>query len=227
MNFFGHAAVAAWLCGPDDGGAALGAMLPDFAGMVGARAPSARDARITAGIELHHRTDAAFHRLPGFVTLQRELDHRLGDAGCRRGPARATAHIGVELLLDGALSGDGDARVAYLAALEVDAELTWREDDDAERYAGLLARLRDHGVPDDLRRPEVAAARVLRAISFRPLLRADDRDAAIIRRELAAVAPRVAAMAPRIADDLRAALRAGSATSGAADRGSRAATSPG
>ena len=227
MNFFGHAAVAGWLVGPDDGAAALGAMLPDFAGMIGARVPTSSDPRLTAGIDLHHRTDAAFHRLPAFVTLQRELDHRLGDAGCRRGPARATAHIGVELLLDGVLSDDAVARAAYLAGIGTDGDLDWREDGDAARYAGLLARLRDHGVPDDLRRPDVAAARVLRAIAHRPLLRADDRDAAIIRRELAAVAPRVAAMAPRIADDLRAALRAGTATSGAADRGSRAATSPG
>jgi hypothetical protein len=232
VNFFGHAVVAGWYPPPDDerGGLALGAMLPDFASMVGARPPTSSDPAIAAGIDLHHRTDAAFHRLPAFTLLQRELDQHLTAAGCRRGPTRACAHIGVELLLDGVLADDAGARATYLAGIAAEPRgLAWRDDGADQRFAVLQQRLVAHGAPTDLRDPAIAAHRLLRTIAHRPLLRADDRDAAIIRGGLAAFAARVAALAPAIRDGLRAALddrAARSDTSGAAGPGSPAATSP-
>jgi hypothetical protein len=235
VNFFGHAVVAGWYADDDGsgdarGGLALGAMLPDFASMIGARPPASTDAVIAAGIDLHHRTDAAFHRLPAFTQLQRALDQHLTAAGCRRGPTRACAHIGIELLLDGVLADDATARATYLAGIAaLPSGLAWRDDGAADRFAVLQGRLRQHGVPTDLRDPEVAAHRLLRTIAHRPLLRADDRDAAIIRGGLAAFAARVEALAPAIQDGLRAALddrAARSDTSGAAGPGSPAATSP-
>jgi hypothetical protein len=233
VNFFGHAVVAGWYAGDgaqERGGLALGAMLPDFASMIGARPPSSSDEVIAAGIDLHHRTDAAFHRLPAFTLLQRELDQHLTAAGCRRGPTRACAHIGVELLLDGILADEPAARATYLAGIAAPPRgVAWRDDGAGERFAVLQQRLVQHGAPTDLRDPEVAAHRLLRTIAHRPLLRADDRDAAIIRGGLAAFAARVAALAPAIAAGLRSALddrAARSDTSGAGDRGSPAATSP-
>lgn len=59
VNFFGHAAVATW--SSDEAGVALGAMLPDFQSMSGARMASSPDAGVAAEVELHHRTDAVFH----------------------------------------------------------------------------------------------------------------------------------------------------------------------
>jgi hypothetical protein len=208
MNYFGHAVVASWSA-TGSPGLTLGAMLPDFQTMSGARVASCTDAEVSAGIELHHRTDAAFHRLPAFVGLTREVEERLARAGVSRGPMRAVGHVGVELLLDGVLVADEAARAAYLAALEHPIDtLTWRDPGDDERFAFVHGKLREHGVPDDLIRPESAAARVLRMIAHRPLLRATADEATAIRRELAAVAPRVRVAAPTIISSLRAALEA-------------------
>lgn len=114
MNFFGHVVVATWL--PDaDGRTALGAMLPDLLGIAGLRGVEPRDPEVARGLELHHRTDDVFHASDAFVTLQASLRAALEAGGLQGGPARAVAHVGVELLLDGALLDgidlDGGARV--------------------------------------------------------------------------------------------------------------------
>lgn len=205
VNYFGHAAVASWsaAAGP---GVTLGAMLPDFAGMIGGRIASADDAAVTGGIALHHATDAAFHRLPAVTGLMRELDEHLDRGGCARGPRRAVAHIGVELLLDGVLVDEPAYRAAYLAALAHEPALTWRDPDAAPRFAVLLDRLRGHGVPDDLRRPEAIASRVQRVLAHRPLLAPSASDLRVIRGALVTCQPRVAVAAATIVRALRAAL---------------------
>ncbi len=209
VNFFGHVVVASWTHG-DDGAVALGAMLPDFQSMCGARVADPGHAGIATGIDLHHRTDAAFHRLPGFVALGREVEGRLEEAGVGRGPRRAVGHIGVELLLDGVLLDDDAGRAAYVAGLaHSTTTITWRDPGDDDAFAQLHARLRAHGVPDDLARPDAAATRVLRAIAHRPLLRANAAEADAIRAELARVAPRVRVAAPAIVSALRARLSTG------------------
>jgi hypothetical protein len=133
VNYFGHAAVASWRQGR--GGLPLGAMLPDFSTMCGARITGSDDEEVAGGIALHHATDAAFHRLAAVTGLMRELDARLERGGCARGPRRAVAHIGVELLLDGVLLDDADYRDAYVLGLEYDAPLSWRDEGDDLRYA--------------------------------------------------------------------------------------------
>jgi hypothetical protein len=169
VNFFGHAAIASR--STSEPGSLLGAMLPDFATMCRGRLAAPEDAALAAGIDLHHATDAAFHRLPATLALMRELDERLERAGCARGPRRAASHVGVELLLDGVLVGEPAYRDAYVAALACDpAGVRWREPGDAERFSMLLARLRTHGVPDDLRRPDAIAMRLQRMLAHRPLL---------------------------------------------------------
>ena len=47
--------------------------------------------------------------------------------GCARGPRRAVAHIGVELLLDGVLVDEPSYRAHYVAAIEHDGYIEWRE----------------------------------------------------------------------------------------------------
>jgi hypothetical protein len=207
LNYFGHALVSSWTS--QSGGRALGAMLPDFQAMCGARAAIIDDAAITEGVALHHATDKAFHGLATFTGLVRELEERLARAGVSRGPMRAVGHAGVELLLDGALIDDPHGRAAYLAAIaHPTASITWRDPGDADRFAYLHGRLREHGVPDDLARPESVAMRVLRMTAHRPLLRASAAEADLIRRELAAIAARVRDAAPTILGALRAALSA-------------------
>jgi acyl carrier protein phosphodiesterase len=204
VNFFGHAAVASW--SSDEAGVALGAMLPDFETMSGARMAWVPDAAVAAGIELHHRTDAAFHHLPAVTALMRELDDRLAARGCARGPRRAVSHIGVELLLDGVLVDEPGYRGAYARALALDAELVWREPADGLRFARLLERLRAYGVPDDLRHPDAIAQRLARMLVHRPLLAPSADDLRAIRAALAEHQPRVAVAAETVLRGTRAAL---------------------
>ncbi|MDQ3370495.1 MAG: hypothetical protein M3680_34175 [Myxococcota bacterium] len=206
VNFFGHAAVASWTSVVP--AVVLGAMLPDFATMSGSRlaADAAHDADLAAGIALHHATDAAFHRLPVVLGLMRELDALLAEGDCARGPRRAVAHIGVELLLDGVLVDDPGYRAAYTAALAHDPTITWRDGDDPARFEHLLTRLRAHGVPDDLRDPVAITQRLARVLGHRPLLAPSAADLRVIGAALVTYQPRVAVAAPTILRALRAGL---------------------
>lgn len=202
MNYFGHALVASWR------GAApattLGAMLPDFATMCGGKLASAQAPLVDVGLALHHATDAAFHNLPAVVGLMRELDHRLDELGCARGPRRAVAHVGVELLLDGVLVDDEVARAAYATAIAGDVEVAW--DSGAERFAMLRDRLRTYGVPDDLKSPTSIAQRLQRILMHRPLLKPNDADLRAILVALTDVQPRVSVAAPTVLRGVRARL---------------------
>ena len=207
VNFFGHAAVASWSSRAPGG--VLGAMLPDFASMCRARLAPAVDAAVAAGIELHHATDAAFHTLPSVTALMRELDERLARGGCARGPRRAASHVGTELLLDGVLVGEAAYRASYVAGLAHDpAGVRWRDEDGPERLAVLLARLRAHGVPEDLREPHAIAQRLHRMLAHRPLLAPSAEDLRAIERALIEHRPRVEVAADTVQRGLRAALLA-------------------
>ena len=198
MNFFGHAAIASTRSAAP--GVVLGAMLPDFATMC--RMPIARagivDRDVTAGIALHHATDAAFHGLPETLASMRALDARLAHGGCARGPRRAVAHVGVELLLDGVLVADASHRASYLAGLAYQAVIQWHEPADASRLAALITRLRTHGVPDDLRQPETIVTRLTRMLAHRPLLAPSPADLIAIRTALIAHQADVEQAADRI-----------------------------
>lgn len=207
MNYFGHAAVASW-SGPVEPGVTLGSMLPDFCGMCGARIAAADEAAVADGIALHHATDAAFHRLPAVTGLMSELDDELLRAGCARGPRRAVAHIGVELLLDGVLIDEPGYRAAYLGGLAHQPALRWSDPEGGPRFATLLDRLRDRGVPDDLRRPEAVTARVHRVLAGRPRLAPSPGELGAIRDALALFQPRIAVASETIMRALRAALAA-------------------
>ncbi|MDX2092850.1 MAG: hypothetical protein SFX73_33600 [Kofleriaceae bacterium] len=204
MNYFGHAAVASWRQGR--GGLPLGAMLPDFCTMSGARVTGTSDLDVAAGIDLHHATDAVFHRLAPVTGLMRDLDKRLERGGCARGPRRAVAHIGVELLLDGVLLDVADYRDAYILGLEYEAPLTFRDDGDDELLERLLSRLRAHGVPEDLRRPEAITQRLARMLAHRPLLAPSPQDLSVIAIALVEHKPRVEIAADTVMRAMRASL---------------------
>jgi hypothetical protein len=208
VNYFGHAAVASWRAGSaGSAGVALGAMLPDFATMCRGRLAGSSDEAITAGIALHHETDRIFHQLAPVTALMRELDAHLLAGGCARGPRRAVAHIGVELLLDGLLVSEEPYRAAFLAALGHPASsITWREPEDATRFVALLSRLRSYGVPDDLRDPSLIVHRLHRMLSHRPLLAPSATDLVAIRAALVAHRARVEVALPTVLRAVRAAL---------------------
>jgi hypothetical protein len=210
VNYFGHAAVASWHVPPEaehSGPTALGAMLPDFATMSGTRLAEPAHPDIARGIDLHHATDSAFHHLPPVLALMRELDGRLQAAGCARGPRRAVAHIGIELLLDGVLVDEASYRATYLAALAHDpADVRFREETDEPRFAGLHARLRTYGVPDDLREPSSIVHRLSRMLAHRPLLAPSASDLTAIRGALADQRHRVEVAADTVLRGMRAAL---------------------
>jgi hypothetical protein len=180
--------------------------------MCGARAIAAiDDDALAAGVALHHATDAAFHALPSFTGVVRELGSRLTHAGVSRGPMRGVSHAAVELFLDGVLVDDPRACDAYAAAIACDATLAL---DEPERFAILRARLRAHGVPYDLRRADAIAARCLRMLAHRPLLAPKADEPAAITRVLDDFARRARVAAPTIMTALRASMES-SATPGA------------
>lgn len=115
MNFFGHAVVASEV--DPLAAVVLGAMLPDLEAMVDATASRFVDAHLRRGVSLHHVTDAAFHDGPDFLSHQEAARSLLSSSPIRRGPRRAVAHVGVELILDAALNNPSRLR-SYVDALE-------------------------------------------------------------------------------------------------------------
>ncbi len=184
-------------------------MLPDFAGMVGARTPPVEHAELAAGVELHHATDRAFHRLPVFVRAMSEIQHQLMRRGLGRGPAAGAAHVGFELCLDGALLDEPDAVPHYLAALEVArgelrGAIPWPAADAADRWHALVDRLASYGPPR--RSLDLVAERVARALASRPRLALAVHDTGLLLAEMPDIAARASAAAPGILLDLRAEL---------------------
>lgn len=207
MNYFGHAAVSSW--SDPSPARALGAMLPDFAGMIGGKLGDCADREIADGIALHHATDHVFHTLAPVVALMKELDAQLDQLGCARGPRRAVAHVGVELLLDGVLVATEPYRAIYAAAIACDpARVTWSDPDDAARFAVMIDRLRGYGVPDDLRDPAAIASRLARILAPRPLLAPSPSDLRAIGSALAQQRPRIAIAAETVMRGMRAQLSA-------------------
>lgn len=116
MNYFGHAAIASW-CGGNEA-FVLGSMLPDLLPMAGLNGPRAyHDHSVEEGHLFHLATDAVFHATQTFVGLNRSVLHSLRELGVSRGPARACAHIGVEMLLDAELVRNDRFLAAYESAL--------------------------------------------------------------------------------------------------------------
>ncbi len=174
MNFVGHLYIARRFDPDLDFG--LGAMLPDFAGMARVRLAACDDESVRAGIALHHATDDVFHALPSFTSLTTRTFEGLLARGTARGPARAVAHIGVEMLLDGELLRDealGSAFIATVERLRRHQGALARDREGGERLALLTDRLVAHGVPHEYRNTEAVVSRLRRVLSLRPRLALD------------------------------------------------------
>lgn len=172
MNFFGHALIAA--AERRDAGFVLGAMLPDLASMAGLRLLAADEPVLAAGISLHFASDARFHAEPAFRRACIEATYRLREAGVRRGPARAAAHAGLELLLDGFWARSRGVPAVYRAALEeVPAalpSLRWRGREGGARLARACERIARSPLPEAYAEPDFAVERLVRILQRRPRL---------------------------------------------------------
>lgn len=206
MNFFGHAVVAGWF--ESEPHYVLGSMLPDFATMSGTRLAGVADARVAAGVALHMRTDDAFHSAPAFLALcafaQQALDAR--EVGW--GTARAVAHVGTELLLDGVLL-TRHASEAYVDALEAAHALAANDPqaitfrDQGAGFSVLLSRLRDAGPPHAYQQPERVTDFLERALASRPRLCFQPGDRERVAEAMHLLAPEVERHATDLMNHLR------------------------
>ena len=208
MNFFGHAAIAGrFRASPKF---VLGAMLPDFSGMLGLKTPPVTPDALGAGIRFHHLTDHAFHELRSFRAFCAESTRWLDAQQVRRGTARAVAHVGVELLLDAALAESESARTGYLAALgaarqsEVFAASAYTPE-ECTRLSGLAEVLEARGIS---RNPDSAlvVTRLERALASRPRLYIEPRDLAAVGSWVELFRDRVVASTPDLVSELTSAL---------------------
>lgn len=205
MNFFGHAVVSLWHS--DNRRFLLGAMLPDLCGMLGIRVARSDEQDIAAGIDFHHRTDAAFHGAERFVQLCSESVEILTAQGVGRGTARAVGHVGTELLLDGVLSG-GDASNIYREALRlaVDERLAHNvlvSDEEQARLHRGLTRLAGAPIPEAYLDTSFVLDRLQHVLSPRPRLAMREADVPHVHAQLQRLHEQVKASSADILDQVR------------------------
>lgn len=174
MNFVAHLVVGLDVAGVDPASeVALGAVLPDFASMVGVRLDrSLLPPGVAEGVDLHHRTDSAFHGHPWFVDRVKVDVASLEAAGLPRGAARASAHVGTELLLDGVLLEDDDVAAA-LARLVEELDVERLGPAGAARSGDwqlLFDRMRQGSSRAAYGSPELVAERLRSMLARRPRL---------------------------------------------------------
>lgn len=216
MNFVGHIATGVAVDGSRaDTEFLLGTALPDFAAMARLRLERTSTVNVgslQAGMQLHHDTDAVFHRQGWFLDLEHDVLGDLTAAGVPRGAALACAHVGVELLLDGELLrtretadavGDVYRSMSAPPAAALDVVPPARRVQWSEHLAGIAERLDPFGYAD----PQSVAQRLHRITSSRPRLAFGPEHLATIAVLLAAVQPQIAASAPEILSRVAAAVR--------------------
>jgi hypothetical protein len=216
VNVFAHVAVAARAGGVDaDDRFLLGAALSDLATFGGFRLLGrSPDDRITAGMAFHHRTDDAFHHHRWFRTRNRAAADALAGAGLPRGAARACAHVGVELLLDGALHRHADDRDRFARAVGTAPRLVdelgplvypERRPAWVAHLDELAAVVSERSLPPYDDPPEVAA-RLHWICGRRPRLAFDRRLIPAVTEELARHHPSIRTSAGDLVDELAAGL---------------------
>jgi hypothetical protein len=208
MNFFSHAAVARRFSEAPE--FVLGAMLPDFVSMLGVRLPRVTHEVLANGVRFHHLSDHVFHELPEFHALSHEAHVELRERGLDRGPARAVAHVGIEILLDTTLGQSASAQEAYRSGLEAG-----RRPDlvasvalpakDRERLVDLLETLIRRGVVLDTS-SGIIMERIKRTLVRRPRLALGDDDGPRVLDWVEGARARVVRSTPALVDALHRAL---------------------
>lgn len=149
------------------------------------RPPPVTPAVLQSGVTLHHRTDEAFHGHPWFTERVRSLRAALEAQGIERGPARAIAHVGPEMLLDGALLPANlvavDATFVALRRHRVHLAPWTERTVDWEAH---LDRLIAQGLPTDYGDATAVGHRLVRILSHRPRLELPEHQVQIVIGEL-------------------------------------------
>jgi hypothetical protein len=180
--------------------------LPDFAAMAGVRLKTVGGA-VGAGIAHHRACDDVFHAHPWFTARCYALRDALLASGVSRGPARACAHAGVELLLDGALMTDERVRthVDDVFALASDAPRDVVEivsAPDRDRWRGALLRITTTLDPGRYADVRFVAERLHRMTTRRPRLALPAADVDTVATQLAALRSDVLSTAHDVVDDV-------------------------
>jgi hypothetical protein len=205
MNFFGHALLAARreaTRGSIRAEFVLGAMLPDFASMLRSRPPKVSLDALGAGLTFHHDTDQAFHGSQAFLAFSRQASRFLEGRGLSRGSARAVAHVGVELLLDGAFAAEMTANEAYLSAVDcaltepVASGIHWPDHAFALRFRQLCQNLKLRGAYPSNTPAELVAERLRSILADRPRLAMDEAGQSVVREWITSARPMIIFGAP-------------------------------
>jgi hypothetical protein len=169
VNYFAHAWIASRI--RPEPRFVLGAMLPDLAGFLRIRLPEQTDPALSAGIALHHATDAVFHRLAGFRERNLAGIRALRAAGLERGAARAAAHVGIELVLDALLAANSPDSVSqFTAGLRQSGCILASHTDDDRAINQIVARIHSFDPAAGLGDAGETALRVQRTLASRPRL---------------------------------------------------------
>ena len=191
-------------------------MMPDLTGMMGLRLATSSDPTLAAGIEFHHATDAAFHGASQFLAMCASGVAELTEQGVGRGAARAVAHVGTELLLDGRMSHDRASRAAYGDSLqyalthELAETLALPDARDRARLHAGLARLHTAPVPEGYREPAFVLDRLENILARRPRLALQPADRPHVELFLTRARAHVNDTWLELLDQVRAALPAAS-----------------
>ena len=192
-------------------------MLPDLAAI--ARVRLARPGgELGRGVAFHHACDAVFHASDWFCDRSRALRIRLTADGVDDGPARACAHAGLEMLLDGALVADprvaGQTRRAFGAlAPPSDVLGDLAPPDTRDAWRATLGRIGTALDPKRYADPRFIAERLLGMTAGRRRIELRAAHVDRVADALAAFAPVVVPVAAGVVASVRAAALADHAAS--------------
>jgi len=203
VNFVGHIAVGAGVAG--DAEFLVGTAAPDFASMARTRLRGSVAGALADGIAWHHATDRAFHADEWFLAMERDLRAGLLADGLPDGGARACAHVGVELLLDGEFVREPDVhdavgRVYVEIGEPSDAVVELAEPPERARWHEHLVGISQRLDPTSYADADAVGRRLHTITSRRPRL-------AFPSTMVDVVSARLRALQPRIADDAPTVLR--------------------
>jgi len=205
VNFVGHIATGLRIGDePVDPAFLVGVALPDFAAMGRTRLGPA-EGPLGDGIALHHATDQAFHSQAWFLDFERELRGRLRQDGLPDGAARACAHVGPELLLDGALLddpvvGSGVRTVYERIAAPDDDVVDLAPDGTQDRWRAHLVGVTTRLDPFTYGDTTVVAQRLHAITSRRPRLAFDSELIGAVQERMVSVQPRITSSASDVLD---------------------------
>lgn len=211
MNLGAHVTIAAALF--DDPVLHLGSALPDVATIGGFRmVPGSAAGQLGRGVAFHHATDSLFHSHQWFTSRQKNVFDALSEVGVGRGAARASAHVGVELLLDGELFANVPERsdpvaTAFHTAPDVEGIHAVVPEAMHERWRAHLDQLHRWRTPAYFRDPEAVAHRMESILAARPRLAMGSDDVAKVADALADAQPSIARSAEQFLSEMVEELR--------------------